>query len=102
MEITEANNRLYVPEDQGQHSSRNFIYKRAGARPVVSMVKDRWMYKYISARHHVPPQVLGTSQTSPSVYMDEPQMFKPPHELSPEAAYSIWILQSANVKKLSP
>lgn len=102
MEITEANNRLYIPEDQGQHTSRNFIYKKSGARPVVLMVKDRWMYKYVSARHHVSPQVPGTSQISPSVYMDEPQMFKPPHELSPEAAYGIQILESANIKKLSP
>lgn len=86
MEITEANKRLYVPEDQGLHTSINFIYKRAGTRPDISMVKNGWMYKYVSARHHVSPQVPGTSQISPSVYMHEPQMFKPPHELSPEAA----------------
>lgn len=102
MEIREANNRPYVPEGQGQHTSRNFIYKKAGARPVISMVKDRWMYKHVCARHHVSPQVPGTSQISPSVYMDEPQMFKPPHGLSPGAACSIQILKSANIKKLSP
>lgn len=86
MEITEANKRLYVPEDQRLHTSINFIYKRAGMRPDILMVKNGWMYKYVSARHHASPQVPGTSQISPSVYMDEPQMFKPPHELSPEAA----------------
>lgn len=39
MEITEANNRLYVPEDQGLYTSRNFLYRKAGARPVILMVK---------------------------------------------------------------
>lgn len=100
MEIAEANNRLYVPEDQGLHTSRNFIYRKAGARPIILMVKKRWMYRYISAKHYVSPQMPGTSQISPSVYMDEPQMFKPPHELSPEAAFSVQIPNSANIKKL--
>lgn len=53
MEITEANNRFYIPEVQGQHSARNFIHQKAGVRLVSLMVKDRWMYKHICAIHHV-------------------------------------------------
>jgi len=67
MDITEANNRFCIPEVQGQHTARNFLYQKAGARPVFLMVKDRWMYKHVCAWHHVALQMPGTSQISPSV-----------------------------------
>lgn len=67
MEITEANNRFYIPEVQGQHTVRNFIYQKSGAKPIFLMVKDRWMHKHICARHHIALQMPGTSQILPSV-----------------------------------